>query len=167
MDCLTELKTCSNCCGVKCSFSKGVPIHSFNTKFEHKLRHSMIERMQVRILYDHWFPKYIDVLGITLFPYILLAEKKSKIEYSLLRHEYVHIQQCRDLGFFYFYISYGLFYIYYCLYFRFDTNKAYHAVKYEIEAYATELDPFTPEQIKELEQLEVSRRLMKQIKRIK
>jgi hypothetical protein len=121
--------------------------------------------MQVRIRYEHWIPTLMNVEGIALYPFVLLSMKKKHVDYSILRHEFQHIQQCRDLGFFFFYISYGIIFVYNLLRFGFDRDKAYHAIEYEVEAYAKQNDDFTPEQIKELENCDLPKHIRKRLAR--
>tara|TARA_R110002126_G_scaffold3201_4_gene17938 strand:- start:8072 stop:8410 length:339 start_codon:yes stop_codon:yes gene_type:complete len=79
--------------------------------------------------YLSWF---IDVGAITLFPFIISREKMSDVT---LNHEKIHIKQQAELlivGFYALYISY------WCIALAkgLRGDEAYHAIPFEIEAYA-------------------------------
>lgn len=91
--------------------------------------------------YNHWIPKLLKVGGITLYPYILFKRTPADLvargqAKSILKHEYVHINQVRRLGFFTFYTTY----------IWFNLTKGYRNNPFEIEAYGTQLEPFNEEE---------------------
>lgn len=65
--------------------------------------------MRIRIKKNHWLPKLLKVGGITIYPYIFIDSPFPS--YQLIAHELVHIDQVRSVGWFRFYISYGLYYL--------------------------------------------------------
>ena len=69
--------------------------------------------------------------GATLFPFIFYREKVP--DDVLIRHEWVHVQQVRQIGFFRFYLSYYLYYIAGMLAGQADP---YRQNPWEVEAYA-------------------------------
>ena len=78
------------------------------------------------------FSVFIDVGAITLFPFIISREKMSDVT---LNHEKIHIKQQAELliiGFYALYISY------WCIALAkgLRGDEAYHAIPFEIEAYA-------------------------------
>jgi len=87
--------------------------------------------MRIRIKKNHWLPKRLKVLGITIYPYIFVRVKKPSAR--LIAHELVHIDQVRSVGWFRFYISY-------LLYYRagqirgLSDKAAYLKIPYELEA---------------------------------
>lgn len=62
--------------------------------------------------YHNWFPRLISVKAITLYPYILFAKSinyhstRPETFNALMKHEYIHINQVRKVGFFKFYLTY-------------------------------------------------------------
>jgi len=100
--------------------------------------------MKIRRKYNHWIPQLLRVGGITLYPYILFARSVPGIkkyrqhpEY-LFKHEYIHIEQVRRLGWFKFYLSYIVE----------NMKKGYSNNKYEVEAYGRQEEPLNEEEQK-------------------
>jgi hypothetical protein len=68
--------------------------------------------MKIRRKFHNWIPRILKVNGITLYPYILFAKPAGHYRGKLptfermLKHEYVHINQVRKLGWFRYYYKY-------------------------------------------------------------
>lgn len=77
------------------------------------------------------------IKGITLFPFIFIAESQLKGDKILLNHEKIHIRQQIELAVFFFYLWYLIEFLYYFLRFK-NKNKAYRAISFEKEAYENE-----------------------------
>lgn len=80
----------------------------------------------------HIVPKGYD--GITLYPFIFLKENSLKNDKILVNHEKIHLQQQKELGVIFFFILYGLEYLFYFIKYK-KHHKAYHAISFEREAY--------------------------------
>ncbi|WP_310556845.1 hypothetical protein [Flavobacterium sp.] len=78
-------------------------------------------------------------VGLTVFPFIILKDKKHKSNEGTINHEKIHIRQQLELLVLPFYIWYftDLFFKY--LKYR-DFQKAYRNILFEREAYANEKD---------------------------
>ncbi|WP_430400195.1 hypothetical protein [Flavobacterium sp.] len=77
--------------------------------------------------------------GISLFPFIIFSERKSKENLILLNHEKIHIRQQLELLVIPFYIWYGIEFL--VRYFQYKNwNLAYRNISFEREAYANEKD---------------------------
>lgn len=100
--------------------------------------------MKIRVKYDHWIPKRLKVLGITLYPFILVATTKEQTHPVLLRHEWVHVQQVRRVGWIWFYLTYLMEHLNGWLVWR-DWDVAYRNISYEVEAYEKEESTEIPE----------------------
>jgi len=76
-------------------------------------------------------------VGITLFPFIFLKNKKLKEDRTLINHEKIHIKQQAELLLIFFYFFYVLEWI-----FKFLKHKnryiAYKNISFEREAYQNE-----------------------------
>lgn len=79
-------------------------------------------------------------LGFAVFPFVLLASEKHKMNEVLLRHERIHLRQQSELLVLPFFIWYFLEYALRLLQYR-DRNKAYRNICFEREAYANEKSP--------------------------
>ena len=82
-----------------------------------------------------WF---ISVGAITLFPFIICRDKSDIV---MINHESIHIRQQLELGIIFFYIIYLLNWLYNMVKYEGDTEKSYHALIFEVEAYAQEYNP--------------------------
>lgn len=83
------------------------------------------------------FLKKTKINGITLFPFIILRDKKLRANKVLMNHEKIHIHQQLELLVIFFYIWYVL--EYYYLFFKLkDKNLAYRNICFEREAYTKE-----------------------------
>lgn len=72
--------------------------------------------------------------NIILYPFIFYHGKPSLI---LRKHEMIHVEQIRSIGFIRFYLSYILFYLAFLLSGK-SSKDAYLAIPYEVEAYKKE-----------------------------
>lgn len=94
--------------------------------------------MKPIILFNSRIPKllslFIDISGITLYPFIIYRKPKEEVEQETHNHEMIHIYQQRELwviGFYILYVGYWL------------KNKlkgqdhltAYANIPFEVEAY--------------------------------
>ena len=100
--------------------------------------------MKVRRKYNNWIPKLLKVNAITLYPFILFKRTVPGIKAyrthpeQLFKHEYIHIEQVRKIGWFKFYF----------LYLVESAKNGYRNNKYEVEAYGRQAEPFTAEEEK-------------------
>ncbi|WP_353166837.1 hypothetical protein [Empedobacter brevis] len=87
------------------------------------------------VVLNHLFRK--NFIGITIFPFIFLKDKKLKNNEVLINHETIHLIQQLELFVAFFYpwylIEYGIRLIQYR-----DQHKAYRNISFEREAYANE-----------------------------
>jgi len=78
-----------------------------------------------------------NFIGIAIFPFIILRDKKLKNNPTIINHEKIHLIQQLELLIFLFYIWYIIeFFI--RLIISKDQNKAYRNISFEKEAYANE-----------------------------
>ena len=99
--------------------------------------------MKIRRKYNHWIPQLIRQGAITLYPFILFARSQSALsreDYTrdLFKHEYIHVEQVRKMGWLKFYF----------LYLVESAKNGYRQNKYEVEAYDRQSEPFTDEEQK-------------------
>ena len=99
--------------------------------------------MRIRRVYNHWIPQLLNVGAITLYPFILFSStianlKKQKNPAHLFKHEYIHIEQIRKLGWLKFYF----------LYLVENAKNGYKENKYEVEAYARQSELLNEEEQK-------------------
>ena len=100
--------------------------------------------MKIRRKYYHWIPQLLRVGAITLYPYILFSRSVAGIKErrrnpeQLFKHEYIHIEQVRKLGWFKFYF----------LYLIESAKNGYRQNKYEVEAYDRQVEPLNEEEQK-------------------
>ena len=100
--------------------------------------------MKIRRVYNHWIPQLLNVGAITLYPFILFSRSVAGIKTHrkepehLFKHEYIHIEQVRRLGWFKFYF----------LYLVDNAKNGYDENKYEIEAYTRQIEPLNEEERK-------------------
>lgn len=77
--------------------------------------------------------------GISLFPFIIFSERKSKEDLVLLNHEKIHMRQQLELLIFPFFVWYAVEFLF--RYFQYKNwNIAYRNISFEREAYANEKD---------------------------
>lgn len=101
--------------------------------------------MKIRRKYNHWFPQLLRVGAITLYPFILYSQDKYHLQRReegylthLFKHEYIHIEQVRRMGWFKFYF----------LYIIEGMKNGYENNKYENEAHERQVEPYTEEEQK-------------------
>lgn len=81
--------------------------------------------------------KNSKILGITLFPFILLISKELKKNATLINHEKIHLRQQIELLIIFFYIWYVAEYFYW--YWKLGNKYlAYRRISFEREAFAQE-----------------------------
>ena len=104
--------------------------------------------MEVKIKYnDSLLDKlgiFIKIGGITLFPYIILREYYLSSNYinsgrtkRTLNHEFIHIEQQKEMLVIFFYLWYSLEYVFRVFQYR-NFNKAYRNISFEREAYTNQ-----------------------------
>ena len=84
--------------------------------------------------------KYIvpkGFIAITLYPFIFLKSKKLKQNKTLLNHENIHLKQQQELLVVFFYIIYGLEWIYKFFIYK-NSYLTYLNLSFEREAYQNE-----------------------------
>lgn len=80
-----------------------------------------------------------NIVGITLFPFIILKSKLDKKNYILINHERIHLKQQLELLVVLFYLWYIMeFFIRWYQYK--DRHRAYIEICFEREAYSNEKD---------------------------
>lgn len=75
--------------------------------------------------------------GITLFPFIVLVDKKDRKDAVMMNHEKVHIRQQLEMLIVPFFIWYGLEFLFRWIQCK-DKHLAYRKISFEREAYANE-----------------------------
>lgn len=78
-----------------------------------------------------------NVLGLTLFPFIILKNKNDKYNLTLMNHEKIHLRQQLELFILPFYMMYVVSFVVKYLKYR-DANRAYLNIIFEREAYGNE-----------------------------
>ena len=100
--------------------------------------------MKIRRKYNNWIPQLLRVGAITLYPFILFSRSVPGIKTyrqhpeHLFKHEYIHIEQVRNMGWFKFYF----------LYLVESAKNGYRDNKYEVEAYTRQTEPLNDEEQK-------------------
>jgi hypothetical protein len=77
--------------------------------------------------------------GLTLYPFIILRDKKLRYNQRLLNHEKIHLRQQAEMLVLPFYFCYFLEYIVRLIQYR-NTHRAYRNISFEREAYLHEND---------------------------
>lgn len=77
--------------------------------------------------------------GITVFPFVIFSERKSKDDLVLLNHEKIHIRQQLELLIFPFFIWYAIEFMVRYVQYK-NWNLAYKNISFEREAYINEKD---------------------------
>ncbi len=87
------------------------------------------------------FPKLIakSFSAVTIYPFVFIKHKAAKTDYVLLNHEYIHLQQQKELLWVIFFVWYILEYLIKLAYYR-NTYLAYRHISFEREAYFFEND---------------------------
>lgn len=91
----------------------------------------------VRFKYGHWLPKKLDVTAITLYPYVLFADREDDVEEWLWNHEIAHVNQIIKWGRWRFYVSYLLYY-FAARVAGHNHYDSYYLIPWEIDARAAE-----------------------------
>ena len=77
--------------------------------------------------------------GITLFPFILLRDKKDREDGVMMNHEKIHIRQQLEMLVLPFFIWYGVEFLLRWIHYR-NRHLAYRNISFEREAYGNEKD---------------------------
>lgn len=77
--------------------------------------------------------------GITVFPFVIFSERKSKDDLVLLNHEKIHIRQQLELLIFPFFMWYAIEFMVRYVQYK-NWNLAYKNISFEREAYINEKD---------------------------
>jgi hypothetical protein len=77
--------------------------------------------------------------GLTLFPFVFMADKDDKLNAIFINHEKIHIRQQLELLILPFYILYFLEFLVRWFQYK-DKFEAYKNISFEREAYANEKD---------------------------
>ncbi len=87
------------------------------------------------------FPQIIakSFCALTIYPFIFLKEQQSKTDVVLLNHESIHLRQQKELLWIFFFLWYGIEYVFRLIYYR-NSYLAYRNISFEREAYHHELD---------------------------
>ena len=88
----------------------------------------------MKIIYNKFIP-FGRYSAINLFG-ILFTKSKQLDDYTI-NHELIHTTQMKELAYIFFYLWYGIEYIYVRLFHK-KQNDAYHDVSFEEEAYNNE-----------------------------
>lgn len=80
-----------------------------------------------------------NIVGITLFPFIILKSKLDKKNSILINHEKIHLKQQLELFVIPFYIWYVIEFFVRWLQYK-NTHRAYMEICFEREAYSNEKD---------------------------
>lgn len=94
----------------------------------------------MKMRYNHIIPRLLKVGAITLYPWVLFAQKRPSNR--LIKHELIHVYQVREKGWLRFYLSYLWEYLLGRLR-GLSHDDAYHAISYEVEAYEKQSKPLT------------------------
>jgi hypothetical protein len=78
--------------------------------------------------------------GLTVFPFVILREKKHADDAVTVNHEYIHIRQQVELLVVFFFVWYLVEFGFRMIQFR-NKDKAYRNISFEREAYQNEKDP--------------------------
>jgi hypothetical protein len=76
-------------------------------------------------------------LGISIWPFIIVKHAACKEDVYLMNHEYIHLQQQKELLILPFYIWYVAEWVYGCVKYK-NRHEAYRNISFEKEAYANE-----------------------------
>lgn len=79
-------------------------------------------------------------IGLTVFPFIIIRDKKKKNLEVLINHEKIHIRQQLELLVIPFFVWYGMEFLIRWIQFK-DKSEAYRNISFEREAYLNEKDP--------------------------
>ena len=100
---------------------------------------------KLRIKYNKKFLlKLFGAEAIVLYPYVLFRGSKESVSEQTYLHEYEHVRQVRESGFFSFYVSYIIYNFAGLIRYR-NCFDAYYYIPYEEEARLAESDVMTDE----------------------
>lgn len=81
--------------------------------------------------------KNTKILGIAIFPFIILKDKGLKNNHTLINHEKIHLRQQLEMGIILFYLWYLVEFLYW--YIKLGNGEmAYEKISFEQEAYCNE-----------------------------
>lgn len=89
----------------------------------------------MKIVYNKFIP-FKGFSAINLFG-VIFARKECKVTPRTINHEKIYTAQMRELGYIGFYVLYFLEWLYRL---AVDTNRAYRAISFEVEAYEHQND---------------------------
>ena len=93
--------------------------------------------------------KFLNVLGIVIWPFVFIVYPKEETPPSLMKHELVHVKQIRREGVVWFYLQYVLCLVRYYIKYGEMKGGFVKENKWEEEAYALEVEPLTDEEMVE------------------
>ncbi len=87
------------------------------------------------------FPKLIgqSFSALSIYPFVILKNKDLKTDKILLNHEYIHLQQQKELLWLIFFVWYVIEFLIKLIYYH-QSYKAYRNISFEREAYHYETD---------------------------
>ena len=91
----------------------------------------------ILIAFKYFLPK--GYRGMTLFPFVFLADAADKKDAVFVNHERIHLRQQLELLIVFFYVWYFVEYVLRLLQLK-DHKKAYRSISFEKEAYENEKD---------------------------
>jgi len=89
-----------------------------------------------------WVNNYLlpkKILGMAVWPFILLKKKDLLKDKVFLNHEKIHLRQQLELLLVFFYLWYVLEFLFRLIQYQ-NRNKAYRNISFEREAYTNEKD---------------------------
>lgn len=90
------------------------------------------------VVFNKWVPK--GFAGITIFPFVFVAQKKWLQDDTFISHERIHLRQQIEMLILPFFIWYGVEFLFRMIQYR-NRKKAYRNISFEREAYANESNP--------------------------
>lgn len=90
------------------------------------------------VVFNKWVPK--GFAGITIFPFVFVAQKKWLQDALFITHERIHLRQQIEMLILPFFIWYSVEFLFRMLQYR-NRKKAYRNISFEREAYANESNP--------------------------
>lgn len=101
--------------------------------------------MKPIIIYNSKITKYFNLDGLVLYPFIFISECKENTSLTILKHEFIHIEQINRHGIFQFYYRYFK-YILKIFNETDDIIRGFIENEFEEEAYNRENEPLTNEE---------------------
>jgi hypothetical protein len=99
----------------------------------------------MKVIYNRHFP-FGNYHAINLFGIIFVQKRWGVMGRHELNHEFIHTMQQLEMTYPLFYLWYGVEYLVRLFQHRFNSNKAYHSISFEREAYANEHNLAYPRQ---------------------